>query len=128
MDKGLTWNAQLDEVMNRTYRAFCTYKGTSRKSWGLKPWVAQWVCTMMIRPLITYAAMVWWPRLKLTMSHSKLKILHRLTCLGIIEAMKMATTAATKVHPGFPPLHLKAEAKVLAGIYRLSCNEQWRPQ
>jgi hypothetical protein len=37
-----------------------------------------------------------------------------------------APTVATEVLLGLPPLNLKIEAEAQAGIYRLSCNEQWR--
>jgi hypothetical protein len=43
-----------------------------------------------------------------------------------IEAMKMAPTAAVAVLLGLPPLDLKTEAEARAGIYRFSCNEQWK--
>jgi hypothetical protein len=59
LDKGLTWGAQLDKVTNRAYRAFWTSKGTFGKTWGLKPWVVHRMYTMVVRPIITYDAMLW---------------------------------------------------------------------
>jgi hypothetical protein len=41
--------------------------------------------------------------------------------------MRTAPTA-TIVLLGLPPVYLKIEAEAQAGIYRLSCNEQWRPK
>jgi hypothetical protein len=35
LDRGLTWKAQLKNVMNKAYRAFWTCKGTFGKTWGL---------------------------------------------------------------------------------------------
>jgi hypothetical protein len=55
-DKGLTWGAQLDKVTNRAYRAFWICKGTFGKTRGLKPWVVQWVYTIVVRPIIIDAA------------------------------------------------------------------------
>jgi hypothetical protein len=126
LDKGLSWGAQLDKVTNRAYRVFWTCKGTFGKAWGQKLWVVHWVYTMVVRPIITYAAMVWWLRLKFKMSQARLSKLQRLACLGVTGAMRTAPTAAIEVFLGLPPLHLKIEAEALAGIYRLSCNEQWR--
>jgi hypothetical protein len=83
---------------------------------------------MMVRPIITYAAMVWWPRMKYKTSQGKLSNLQRLACLGITGAMKIVPTAAIEVLLGLPPLHLKIEAKARVGIYRLSCNEQCKPR
>jgi hypothetical protein len=34
---GLTWKKQMDTVINKTYKAFWTCRGTFGKTWGLKP-------------------------------------------------------------------------------------------
>jgi hypothetical protein len=83
---------------------------------------------MVVRPVITYASTVWWPRIRYTTCRAKLSKLQRLACLGITGAMKTAPTAAIEVLLGLPPLHLAMEAEAQAGIYRLSCNEQWKPK
>jgi hypothetical protein len=128
LDIGLTWSTQLDKVTNRAYRAFWTCKGTFGKTWGLKSWVVHWVYTMVVRPTITYVTMVWWPRLKFMMSQAKLSKLQRLACLGVTGTTRAAPTAEIEVLLGLPHLHLKIAAEAQAGIYRLSCNEQWRPK
>jgi hypothetical protein len=83
---------------------------------------------MVVRTITTYAAMIRWPRLMYKTSHAKLSKLQRLACLGITGAIRAAPTAATEVLLGLPPFHLKIEAEALVAIYRLSCNEQWRPK
>jgi hypothetical protein len=54
--------------------------------------------------------------------------LQRLACLAITGAMKTTPTAAMEVLLGLPPLHVVIEAAAQAGIYRLMCNQQWRPK
>lgn len=49
LDKGWTWNLQLKNVKNKAYRAFWTSMGIFCNSWGLKPRVVYWNCTMVIR-------------------------------------------------------------------------------
>jgi len=83
---------------------------------------------MAIRSIVTYATTVWWPRVEYKTSRAKLSKLQRLACLGITGAIRMAPTAAIEVLLGLPPLHLKMEAEAQVGIYRLSCNEQWKPR
>jgi hypothetical protein len=78
--------------------------------------------------MITYAAMIWWPRLKYTTSQAKLSKLQRLACLGITGTMRTAPTAAIEVLLGLPPLHFKTEAEAQVGICRLDCNEQRKPK
>jgi hypothetical protein len=41
-------------------------------------------------------------------------------------AMRMTPTATTAVLLGLSPLHLQMEAEAKAGVYKLSCNDQWK--
>jgi hypothetical protein len=79
---------------------------------------------MVIRPIITYATIVWSPRVEFKTSRARLSKVQRLACLGIKGAIRTAPTAVIEVLLGLPPLHLKMEAETQAGIYTLSCNEQ----
>jgi hypothetical protein len=128
LDKGLTWKTQLENVINKAYRAFWTCKGTFGKTWGLKPKVLHWIYIMIIRPILTYGAMVWWTRVNYNVRRMELNKLQRLACLAITGAMKTTPTAAMEVLLGLPPLHVVIEAVAQAGIYRLICNQQWRPR
>jgi hypothetical protein len=74
------------------------------KTWGLKPKVIYWIYTVVLRPIVTYAATMWWFRIKFKTSK-----LQRMACLGILGAMRTATTAAMEVLLGLPPLYLQLE-------------------
>jgi hypothetical protein len=105
VNKGLTWKRQLD-VINKAYRAFWTCRGTFGKTWGLRPQLVYWIYTMVIRPIVTYAATVSWPRMKYGTSRAELSKLQRKACLGITGAIRTAPTAAIEILLGLPPLHL----------------------
>jgi hypothetical protein len=80
----------------------------------------------VVRPIVTYAATVWWTRVKFKTSQAELSKLQRVACLGITGAIKTAPSAAMEVLLGLPPLHLQVEAESMIGSYRLHCNEQWK--
>jgi hypothetical protein len=128
LHKGLTRKTPLGNVINKAYRAFWTCKGTFGKTWGLKPKVLHWIHIMIIRPILTYRPTVWWTRVNYNVSRRGLNKLQRLACPAITGAMKTTTTAPTEVLLGLPPLHVVIEAEAEAGIYRLMCNQQWRPR
>jgi hypothetical protein len=69
--------------------------------------------------------MVWWMRVNYNVSRMELNKLQRLSCLAIMDMMKTTPTAAMEV---LLPLHVTIEAEAQAGIYRLICNQQWRPR
>jgi hypothetical protein len=53
--------------------------------------------TVVLRPMVTYAAIIWWPRVRLKTSQAELSKLLRIVCLGITTAMKIAPTTAMEV-------------------------------
>jgi hypothetical protein len=90
--------------------------------------VIYWIYTAVVRPIVTYAATVWWPRVKLKRSQAELSKLQRVACLGITRAINTAPPAAMEVLLGLPPLHMQVEVEAMIGSYRLRCNEQWKPK
>jgi hypothetical protein len=111
LDKRLTWKRQLDEVINKAYEAFWTCRGTFGKTWGLEPKMIYWIYTVVVRPIVTYAATIWWPRVNLKASQAELSKLQRMACLGITGAIRTTPTAAMAVLLGLPPLHLQLEVE-----------------
>jgi hypothetical protein len=91
------------QFINKAYKAFWTCRGTFGKSWGLKPKVIYWIYTGVVRIIVTYAATIWWSRVKLKASQAELSKLQRIACLGITGAMRTATTAAIEVRHEPPP-------------------------
>jgi hypothetical protein len=88
----------VDGVINKAYRAFWTCRGTFGGTWELK----HWIYTMVLRPIFTYTATVWWPRVKYRTSRAELCKLQRMACLGITGAMRTAPTAGIEVLLGLP--------------------------
>jgi hypothetical protein len=128
LDKGLTRKKELDRVTNKAYTAFWACRRTFGRTWGLRTKVVHWIYTVVVRPIVTYAATVWWPRVKFRTSRAELSNLQRMACLGITGAMRTAPPAATEVLFGLPPLHLQLEAEARAGIYRFYCSDQLKPK
>jgi hypothetical protein len=92
----------MDKVINKDYTAIWTCRGTFGKTWGPKPKAIYWIYTVVVRPIVTYAATVWWPRVKFKISQAELSKLQRMSFLGIIGAMRTAPAAATEVLRGPP--------------------------
>jgi hypothetical protein len=69
---------------------------------GTETKVMHWIYTMVVRSIVTYAAIVWWPRVKFRTSRAELSKLQIMTCLGITGAMRAAPTATIEVLLGLP--------------------------
>jgi hypothetical protein len=101
--------------MNKAYTDFWTCKGTSGKIWSLTPRVVHCIYIMVIRPILTYSSMVWWPRVIYNVSWIKIGKLQRSACLAITGAMKTTPTATMEVLLGLPPFHVMIGAQ--ANVY-----------
>ena len=90
------------------YRALISLHQLRRsvgKTWGISPKIAQWMYTVIIRPTITYAAVVWWARVeqKVAVASNKLDHIQRLACLYITDAMRTTPTLALEIIVGLCP-------------------------
>ena len=74
----------------------------------------------MIRPAITYGALVWWLSIRRTVHSKKLGRLQRLACLGVIGVMRTTPTLAMEAILGLEPLYLNVEAKARRALTRLN--------
>jgi hypothetical protein len=85
------------------------------KTWGLSPKVVAWLYTSVVRPILSYASLVWWKRVE----QKRLSHLQRMTCLGITSGMRSRPTTALEVMlmlppQTLPPLFIKQEARQAA--------------
>jgi len=65
--------------------------------WGLGPNVVHWIYVAIVRLIISYASLIWWPRCQMASTKNKLNKVQRLACLGIMGAFHTTTTGATEV-------------------------------
>jgi hypothetical protein len=77
---------------------------------------------MVVRPIFTYIATIWWPRVKLKTSKAELSKLQKVAYLRITGAMRTAPTVAMEVLFGLPPQHLQVEAEAKIGNYSVGCR------
>jgi hypothetical protein len=81
----------------------------------------------VVRPIITYAATVWWPKTEVTTVRTKLNSLQRLVCLGTTGAITTTPTAAMETILNLTPLDIYICGVARMGAYRLQITESWRP-
>jgi hypothetical protein len=81
----LLWNSQMKRVRDRAIKALiaCIYVIGLR--WFLRPAMLRWIDTMVVRPLMTYASIVWW-----NVDAAELQNLERLAYLRTTGVMKSA--------------------------------------
>jgi cytochrome bd-type quinol oxidase subunit 1 len=75
---------------------------TFGKTWRPKLRVVHWNYTVVIRLVLTYSFIIWWPGVRYNCSKTELNKLQSLACL----AMMTTPTAAVEFLLALPPLHV----------------------
>jgi hypothetical protein len=79
------------------------------KSWGPSPECAKWSWTGIIRPALTYRAIVWSSTASQSWAKKKLQRVQRLSVSQISHVRLSTPSAALEVMYGVPPLDLLIE-------------------
>jgi hypothetical protein len=59
IDDELSWKPHIENKIKKAKRTLMAIRSTIRKSWGPSPMCARWSWTGVIRPALTYGAVVW---------------------------------------------------------------------
>ena len=119
LDKGLTWKQYVQHIVTKALRVFWGCRATFNKSWGLKSLVTYWMNITVVTPIVSYAALMWWPRSKKKLCVNELTKLQRTACIGITGAFRTTPTAALEVAIGLTPLPLWIEGEAKASYFRI---------
>jgi ribonuclease HI len=104
LDRKLLWNSQIVRIKERATNALMACKGMIGQRWGLKPSMMQWLYTVVVRPMLTYASFVWWQKADQKNARKELQKVQRLACLLTTGAMRSAPNTALEVMLDLPPL------------------------
>ena len=126
LDTKLCFGPHLVNKCQRATAAFWQVRRVAAPTWGANPKVVLWLYTAIIRPMLTYAAVVWWPRVKLVVAQTCLNRVQRMACLCSTGAMRGTPTLALQVLLNLPPLHIFVEMEAMAACYRLKRVGEWR--
>ncbi|XP_067208430.1 uncharacterized protein [Linepithema humile] len=99
---------------------------TFGQTWGLKPSMIHWIYTAILRPRLTYAAVVWWTRVQKKTAIVALEHVRALILRGALGAMVTTPVAAMGVMFGIKPFHQVVVAAAATAAYRLRCKLKWK--
>jgi len=126
LDTKLSWKLHLEEKRKKFYASMWTCRRAMGKTWGTKPRVALWLYKMVLLPRLTYAAVVWWPRVEKVEAKNLLKSLQGSYLRAAAGAMRSTPTEALEIALCFPPLNQTIVCSARLTAYRLKCQGEWR--
>lgn len=127
LDSKLLWRSHLEKTCKKANQLMWRCRRVVGQKWGLKPNVVHWLYVSVVRPVLTYAAVVWWKRTEVQSSTDLLGKIQRQALLSITGAMTTTPTAAMEAMLKLPPIDLVVKAEARAAIHRLQILEQWKP-
>ena len=98
LDPKLNWKLHIEGKCNIALISFHQLRKPVGSTWGLTPKVTQWMYTAIISPSLTYAAVVWWPRVELKTAGQQLEHLQRLARLCITDALRTKPIMANEIN------------------------------
>ena len=96
------------------------------KSWGLAPVLARWIFVAMVRPIISYASVVWCSAIdRYGYNVDSLNSLQHLACRFITGALKSAPLNALEICADLSPLPLFIKQTAVSTAVRLMDWKHW---
>ena len=86
LDSKLSLNSHLSYITNKAIRTFYACKRLFGRKWGLGSKMILWLYKSIIRPMITYASLIWWPKIGQETAKRTLTKVQRLICLSATGA------------------------------------------
>ena len=107
IQKNLSWTRHITSRTNNCRFLLVRCRDIVRRNWGLSPGKMSWIFKAIVRPKLTYGAVVWANGLKRG-DLQKIKKIQRLALLSISQPLRSTPTAGLEAMMGWIPLDLHA--------------------
>lgn len=119
LDKRLHWKAHIQPRIAKAKNLVLKLNSIAWSHWGPRPALMRWAYTGIVRPMLSYGALVWAHEINTNYTSDKLESLQR-TALGLCARVPKSTpTSALEIILGVSPLPLFLEQIALKSLYRL---------
>jgi hypothetical protein len=127
LDSKLSWKRNVEERMKKGMNAYYACKKMFGKKWGLQPYIIHWMYTAIIRPIVTYGALIWWEAMEKELNRKNLTKVQRLAALGITGVKNNTAQAALETILNLQPLEWYVKRLAAKGALRLRESNLWKP-
>ncbi|XP_032685833.1 uncharacterized protein LOC116850995 [Odontomachus brunneus] len=126
LDAKLSWLPNLEEKRRKFYTTMWACRRVMGRNWGLHPRAALWLYRTVLLPRLTYAAVVWRPRMERVKARNLLKSLQGSYLRAVTGTMRTTPTEALKVALCCPSLGQLIKYQARRTAYRLRCQGEWK--
>ena len=119
LDKELKWRHHILLKIDKAKNLLMKMAALTSSYWGPRPKLLRWAFTGIVRPMITYGAIVWGPAAEQDWVEKALRRLNRLAMSTIVRVPRSTPTEGLEVILGVKPLHLHIKYEGFASYNRL---------
>ena len=105
LDSRLNWGKHIRTKCSKAISTFWVCRRAFGITWGLEPEKVKWLYDAIIKPRLTYGALVWWRSSELKIHIRALDRVQRMIMGGITGSMRTTPTSAMEVLMDLPPLN-----------------------
>jgi ribonuclease HI len=128
LDDKLSWRPHIENKIKKAKLTLMAIRSTIGKSWGPSPMCARWSWTGVIRPALTYGAIVWSRTASQAWAKKKLQGLQMMALSQIANVRPSTPSAGLEVMYGVPPLDLFIQNCAQNAAIRVKPDTTWQPQ
>ena len=125
LDTKLSWKPHVKAQVKKAKASLMIGRRMIGKRWGLSPKVTHWLYTAIVRPMLTYGAVVWINCLNKKGLTEDLRKVQRLALKMITGCMHSTPTAGMETLLGMTPIEETLKAAALSTCVRLHNTGYW---
>ncbi|OFC59623.1 hypothetical protein BBW68_14995 [Candidatus Erwinia dacicola] len=114
----------MDARVKKAATALYTCKRMVGPKWGLTPRVAYWLYTAVVRPIMTYGILVWWPVMEKKYAVKRMESIQRAASICISGALRTTPSQALNVILHLLPTDLFCKQVAAKSALRLRESSQ----
>ena len=120
LDDKLTWRKHLNNRIARSKKYLMKMSNISKAIWGPKPHLSRWVFRCVVRPMFTYASVIWTHSIDTPLLRQYLRRVNRLAISTYTLFPRSTPTQGVELLTDTFPLHLWMEKEALCAFVRLA--------
>ena len=126
LEKSLNWSLHVEKTAKKANMVMAQCRKIIGKKYGLKPKYCKWAYISLVRPIMTYASVIWIKNTLTESNYKKLKRVQRLGCLSTLNAMHTTPTAGMELILNIRPINIYLQENALKSHVRLIKTGNWK--
>ena len=125
LDSKLTWNEHITKMCKKAKGILMLCRRAVGPTWGFTPKTMKWIYTAIVRPCLSYGAVVWINGINSKTNVSLLNSVQRLANVLITGALPSTPSVALDMITDIIPIRSWIEEEAIKGSLRLRANGHW---